>query len=111
MKQHKTPCRECPFRRESPAGYLGNNEAKNFAILANHDGNFPCHLTMGKKQERQCAGRAIMWAKQCKVSRDKSVPSLPVDREKVFSNIYEFNQHHEIEITPEELMGLFPIRT
>jgi hypothetical protein len=85
---------------------LGGNEPKNFAILANHEGHFPCHRTMGKgaDKELECAGRAIMWRNQCKISRDGSVPKLDADRERVFSNINEFNQHHEIEITLHELM-------
>lgn len=104
--QHTKPCKECSFRRVSPRGWLGNNDPKEFAITANHDGNFPCHLTMGKKREAQCAGRATMWANQCKKSRDESVPLLDPDNVKVFSRIGEFTQHHRIKITPLQLMGL-----
>lgn len=108
-KQHTQPCKECPFRRVSPAGYLGGNKPQHFAVNIAHDGDFPCHLTMGEKHEAQCAGRATMWANQCKKSRDGSVPHLPVDREKVFSHVSEFIAHHKIEITREQLMGIEPL--
>lgn len=107
--QHTKPCKECPFRRVSPKGWLGDNDPRHFAINANHDGNFPCHMTMEKNQEFQCAGRATMWANQCKTSRDDSVPDLKPDRENVFSHIGEFNKHHGINITPLQLMGVDPL--
>lgn len=104
-KQHTQPCKECPFRRVSPAGYLGDNQPQIFSFLASRDGHFPCHLTMGKKSpERECAGRAIMWANQCKKARDGSVPNLEKDRESVFANILEFNAHHKIVMTQEEML-------
>lgn len=104
--QHTTPCNECPFRRKSLPGWLGSNDPKSFAILANRDGHFPCHKTMGKgrAKELQCAGRAILYANQCKVARDNSVPRLPPDRENVLGNIFEFAKHHEIELTMEEIV-------
>jgi len=105
-KQHTKPCIECPFRKESARAYLGGNDPKTFTVLANHDGNFECHLTMGKPQPRQCAGRAIMWANQCKTSRDGSVPDLKPDREHVFGHVGLFMKHHGIELTPMQLMGV-----
>ena len=106
MKQHTKPCNECPFRRISPVGYLGANEPKSFSFLANRDGHFPCHKTMsrGEANERECAGRAIMWANQCKRSRHTSVPQLPIDRDNVVGNILEFNKHHNITMTTEEML-------
>lgn len=107
--QHTQPCRECPFRRVSMDGYLGGNDPQRFAFLANRDGDFPCHLTMTHKQTFQCAGRATMWANQCKTARDKSVPQLEPDRARVFANIGEFIEHHHIEITAMQLMGVEPL--
>lgn len=109
-KQHTQPCKECPFRRVSPARYLGGNTPQHFTVNAANDGFFPCHLTMGRKgPEKQCAGRATMWANQCKTSRDSSVMKLPQDRGKVFSHISEFIEHHSIEISPLQLVGIEPL--
>lgn len=104
MKQHTTPCNECPFRRVSAAGYLGGNDPKVYSYLANRDGHFPCHKKMHllERNQPQCAGRAIMWANQCKASRDESVPSLPRS-ENVFANVGQFMQHHGVSLTTLEL--------
>lgn len=109
MKQHTQPCKECPFRRVAPPGWLGSNQPQHFAVNAAHESNLPCHLTMSKPDSPQCAGRAIMWANQCKVARDGSVPRLEKDREHVFSHIGEFTKHHGITITPMQLMGAEPL--
>jgi hypothetical protein len=106
MRQHKTPCNECPFRRESPRGYLGGNSPQRFAFLANHDGDFECHKTTNKVIPAQCAGRATMWANQCKSSRYNYVPKLDKNRDDVFSHIGEFMNHHKISLTPLQLMGV-----
>src|ERR1700677_1314898 len=108
-KQHTKPCNECPFRRIAPKGWLGSNIPQHFAVNANRECHFPRHKTMGKPQEFQCAGRATMWANQCKVSRDGSVPHVAKDKETVFSHIGEFIKHHGIEITPMQLMGAEPL--
>jgi len=109
MKQHTQPCKECPFRRIAPSGWLGSNQPQHFAVNAAHEGHFPCHITMTRPDAPECAGRAIMWANQCKVSRDDSVPRLATDREKVFGNIMEFTKHHGIVISSMQLMGAEPL--
>ena len=92
-KQHTTPCNECPFRRKSLAGWLGENGPVNFAVCAQIETRMPCH----KKWSMQCAGRAIMWANSCKVPRDPSLLRIKTpDRTTVFSNIIEFMKHHKI---------------
>jgi hypothetical protein len=107
MKQHVKPCKECPFRRASMPGWLGRNDPAEFAVMANHDVMMPCHLTTGTgKTEWHCAGRAIMWANQCKVPRDDSVPLLRPDRANVFSTVMEFVAHHRIVVTILQLMGV-----
>ena len=108
-KQHKTPCKECPFRKAAPRGYLGGNNPQKFTVIVGHDGFMACHLTMGKKTpEKQCAGRAAMFANQCKVSRDKSVMEVPKQAE-VVSSIFEFMKHHGIKLTPAQFMGAEPL--
>ena len=102
--QHTSPCKECPFRRVAPAGYLGGNSPKEFAFHANRNEHFECHRTMKLPEPKACAGRAIMWANQCKKPRDPSVLTLSPNRETVFSHTKEFMDHHGISMTVEELM-------
>jgi hypothetical protein len=103
MKQHKKPCKECPFRRKSLAGYLGSNDLEEFTILAVSETKMPCHLTEGDggmpdgemhPNALQCAGRGIFLSNMCKSPRDKSVLTLPADRDTVFSRPQEFVEHH-----------------
>lgn len=97
MKQHTTPCNECPFRRECLPGWLGNNDHTRFAAYALQEVFFPCHTRKGQA----CAGRATMWSNSCKAPRDKTLLVLPRDTKNVFSNIMEFMKHHKID--PEKV--------
>lgn len=48
----KKPCRDCPFRKDSLEGWLG--EARMRDIL--NQSSFVCH----KKTDRQCAGHMLL---------------------------------------------------
>lgn len=103
MKQHKTPCNQCPWRRASAPGWLGDSTPGDFWWTAEQDTRMPCHNHIDyerkdwKKQIEkvpQCAGRAIAFANRCKLPRDKALLRLPADKEKVFSTPQEFLDHH-----------------
>lgn len=83
----KTPCKDCPFRKDLPKhlnGWLGNARAKQIAndVLI-HGENFACHKTtthskdgdqnrsgyLYTEKESQCAGAAIMQLKADNPSR------------------------------------------
>jgi hypothetical protein len=94
-KQHVVPCKECPFRRISMPGWLGENDPVNFVLFALAELRMPCH----KKWSAQCAGRSTMWTNSCKVPRDPSLLQIETpDRINVFSNIMEFMKHHGISV-------------
>jgi hypothetical protein len=104
MKQHKTPCAECPFRRKAPAGWLGGFTPDEFAYIADREQRMPCHLTMASEgasyadpgDATQCAGRAIFWANQCKRPRVAGeILELPSDTGTVFQWRHEFLAHHK----------------
>lgn len=110
-KQHKTPCKECPFRRVAPAGWLGGMTADEFRHLADLEQRMPCHLHMGREGGKggpvvsyanpgnapQCAGRAIYWANQFKLprSKDGDILTLPRDTAAVFNWPGEFVEYHK----------------
>jgi len=54
----KTPCKNCPFRKDTLKGWLG--EERMIEIL--NQGSFVCHKTSNKKRKdrRQCAGHMII---------------------------------------------------
>lgn len=111
--RHKTPCNECPFRRKSLPGYLGNATPEEFLGATLNDTPMPCHKTvdytkktwrksLGTERVAHCAGSLIFYANMCKLHRDRSMPRLEKDRENVFSRPDEFLKHHTGPLTPKE---------
>lgn len=95
----KEPCSECPWRRESWAGYLGPLNAENWIKLAQSDMPIMCHKTIEEDQNYdgtfQCAGAARFRANIAKAPRRPDVVTGPVDRETVFATPQEFIDHHK----------------
>lgn len=89
--QHKLPCHDCPFDRESLPGWLAGMTPQQYRDLAHSDAMIECHAIAGP----QCAGAAIYRANVCKLCRDADVLSLPANRQRVFATPMEFVEHHE----------------
>lgn len=107
----KKPCKECPFRRKSMAGWLGASSPEQFMAATLNDHPMPCHTTVDYEDpkwkekwdkdvrsnngdSRYCAGAAIFFANMFKLSRDAKRPRLPEDRAAVFSAPQEFLRYH-----------------
>ena len=76
-------------------GWLGEQfTPEGFCAIAHSDMGMPCHLTIGKRQELQCAGMAIYRGNVSKRPRDRAVLVLPANREQVFAGSDEFIAHH-----------------
>lgn len=89
-RQHKRPCSDCPFRRDSLHGWLGGYLPEMFTNAAHGEERMPCHLVKGM----QCAGAGIFRGNVFKSPRNKELLTLRPDREVVFSSTQEFIQHH-----------------
>lgn len=90
--QHETPCSDCPMRRDSLNGWLGDTGTPEEWRAALHsESRMDCHVLRGA----QCAGAAIYRRNVCKSPRDKSILVLPSDHDTVFSSPQEFVEHHE----------------
>lgn len=110
------PCRECPFLRTAPNGYLGAATPENFIqSTLNTEEGMPCHLTvdyddpdwLDKLDEAQlCRGSLIFLKNSCKLPRSAAycaeVQAVPADRETVFANSMEFLKHHTAVIQPKK---------
>lgn len=109
MKVVKKMCKECPFRRTSAQGYLGNNKAEPFAHNAMLDHSVACHMSMRQELPREewerlereaprCRGALTMMRNTCKLPRDPEMSALvktvEPDRVNVFSQVAEFIQYH-----------------
>ncbi len=91
-KQHTKPCSDCPWRRDSVAGWLGPLKPEEWVEAARSDIRVPCHVI----SNQQCAGAAIYRANTCKSPRDPGALKLPKDAKKVFSAITgsDFIEYH-----------------
>ena len=89
-RQHKSPCCDCPWSRESLPGWLGGLTTRQWLSEAHGEIRIECHTLKGM----QCAGSAIYRGNVCKQPHDPSILLLPANREEVFSTPMEFEAHH-----------------
>ena len=88
-KQLTSACSDCPLRRDSLAGWLGESTPEQYARLCHSDEVVECHVHAGSR----CAGLAIYRRNTCKSQPEEH--RLPADRVTIFSNVMEFLAHHE----------------
>ena len=98
------PCKECPFRRKSLAGYLGNDTPDHFAAIALiGEEPMPCHLAVDYsdpdwKQKLdmvpQCSGFGIFLTHNCKSPRNPEVKTLPANKRTVLGSVRDWIAHH-----------------
>lgn len=109
-KQHQSPCRACPWRKDSAKGWLGAASPVEFLQTSEAEHRMPCHLHVNYEDEDwelmadkapQCAGRAIHFANRCKQPRNAHLLRLEPNRESVFSNPQDFIDHHTLGETPK----------
>lgn len=89
-RQHRKPCRDCPWQRTALNGWLGGLTADDWLQAAHGEARIDCHTRTGA----QCAGAAIYRANMAKRPRDLDTLQLPADRGRVFSHPEQFRQHH-----------------
>lgn len=94
----KEPCNECPWRRESAAGWLGPHPPEDWIMMAHGETPIMCHKTVTEDENfegtKQCRGAAMFRAHIAKSPRRADMPTGPVDKEKVFATNDEFMEHH-----------------
>lgn len=108
--RHKKPCNECPFRRVSPAGWLGGYEPEEFTSQIQFDGPpLPCHKTIRQDETNDyaalpdyvsmCAGALIHMKNSCKAPYHEqygdALSKIEADPENVFNWPHEFLNHHK----------------
>lgn len=67
----KSPCIECPFRKDSLKGWLGGLTAQETHDYVLSEANFACHMTRKKSNENmsRCKGSQIFLNIHCKVPK------------------------------------------
>ena len=103
--KHKKPCKECPWKRNSAAGYLGGNITEDYCDAQKVASPIQCHMARGC----YCIGALISLNNSSAVPRDKSHAEAADEVGKsrlVFGHWTGFRLHHdaasETPLTPEE---------
>jgi len=105
MKQHRQPCKSCPFSRSVEPGALGGSPVEMYIGQSVGPFLLPCHKTCDlddpdwkksfEHNSLQCAGAAIYRAN---IGVANLLPSgilrLPQDKDTVFASHAEFVAHH-----------------
>jgi len=100
------PCNECPFRRDSLPGYLGNySSPEEFIAETMSDTEQPCHMSVDYEdpdwvsslgdKANHCYGSLVFFRNICKMSRDPDRPRAEANHDEVFSSPSEFTSHHK----------------
>lgn len=98
---HKTPCAECPWRRESPAGWLGGHTPEMYADAVAMGQVPACHLRDHGPElpaTAFCVGALSTMANQCLMPHHQEgaaeARQIVGRRSETFSHVGEFYQHH-----------------
>ena len=108
MKQHTTPCAQCPWLRTSLPGWLGNSTPEEFMEQAEADIRMPCHIHVDYERDDweqqaekapRCAGHAIFLRNRFKAPRERELYEfthlVTPDKITVFQWPQEFLDHHK----------------
>lgn len=106
----ENPCKDCPFRRKSPEGWLGPYEIPDLLEFVALDVEFPCHMTMETQQEVICSGYVHYrnnCSKICRMANrlKKAEDQLRGKPNDCFSSVGEFVEHHDISGIYHEYYG------
>lgn len=111
----KSPCKECPFRKDSMKGWLGPYKTPQDLINAgrgSESGMYKCHMEVNEKMEYMdgfdahlqaspCRGALIMMKKSCHRPRNPKTVALmeqvTEENKKQVLAEWEVLEHHNIE--------------
>lgn len=104
----RTPCKECPLRRDSQPGYLGGYTPAMYIEVLHSPASLACHSSKGFHEgvletQRHCTGVAAFRANvghECTflgypTKAQEAVDLIGPDRETYFATDDEFVEHHQ----------------
>ena len=120
----KAPCKECPFRRTAPPGWLGGGEigrAADYLAEAHSDRDIACHVSVRaadraplRKFAHSCVGLAIYRNNVHKLPRDgnarAAVMRTAPDPVTVFAKPAEFMERHDTDLNRRMMVDLRGVR-
>ncbi|GAB4042646.1 DUF6283 family protein [Spirosoma litoris] len=100
----KKPCNNCPFRKDSLEGWLGEYRARQIAQSATSDNNFYCHKTLIRDDEGDtqiginsqiCAGSVLLHQKEGRPNcYYRFIDKEYSGSELIFDSANDFIEHH-----------------
>lgn len=103
-----SPCADCPFRKDSLEGWLGESRAKEII----ESDTFVCHKTTHKEnvELKQCAGYLILKMKMgelngtqfFRVAKALGYKMTLKNIDKIFDSKEQFIKHHSVNFKNEE---------
>ncbi|MBI6883078.1 hypothetical protein [Pseudomonas putida] len=105
----KKPCKACPWRKDSAAGWLGASTPVEFLQQSEAEIHMPCHLHVDYERDDweeqassapQCAGRAVHFANRCKKPQNPGLITMPANHAEIFGNPQDFVAHHTLPGEP-----------
>lgn len=109
--KRKTPCAQCPFRKDSPPGYLGASSAPEFLDSTLWDAEMPCHMAINYGDpdwfEKQypsadlCVGSLQFQNNFMKLPRPRKLSDACQEvgkNDAVMSSPEEFMEHHNNDL-------------
>jgi len=102
--RHKKPCKECPWRKCAPAGYMGGYDPATYADAVDNNEVPACHLKddFGPDDDRtsMCVGALTTMIKQCKSAyntkggEEARKKIADTDLGDCFDHVRLFYEHH-----------------
>ncbi len=110
MNHCKSPCNECPFRKDSLSGWLSDYTPQELHNIVMQELAFPCHMThdedldweeAGSEESPLCAGALMYMRKGAKRPRRADLAKLveqidPKELDNILS-VPEFFDHHSMK--------------
>lgn len=108
MKSCKKPCPDCPWRKTSLKGWLGDQEPELFTDIIKSGSKLPCHKTQSKSMNLNeldkddsvlhCTGALITMKNNCIRSRNPDIAKLQdklKQDDEFFSKLSDFEKYHK----------------
>lgn len=106
--KRRTPCPQCPFRKESAPGYLGAAGAQEFLDATLYEAEMPCHMAINYSdrdwKENQyptadlCVGAVQFLNNWMKLPRSRKLADAcreVGENDKIMSSPEEFMERHD----------------
>ncbi len=99
--KHTEPCRECPWRRVAPVGWLGGHPPELYPDAVANNEVPPCHMsdrdTVDPDHVAMCAGALATMSNACILPREpeeRTARATVGERDDCFASPAAFYRHH-----------------